>query len=182
MWINPLTVLKLKGAVWSVVLYKSLLPQNQSQTQGASPEAWKVRRVAWVTVVNKKALIRSRKSPFATPHPPKNQPFPDSSLSPKTRSNTMPVEQMCIEDLFLKIRICWELLLWSVWKGIMNYCQSVKAWLGHRQVQRNIYEYVSYIFRIQLFIVPIDVSKPNTLITTEITQWVSQQEKHQVLL
>lgn len=64
----------------------------------------------------------------------------------------------------------------------MNYCQSVTAWLGHRQVQRNIYEYVSYIFRIQLFIVPIDVSKPNTLITTEITQWVSQQKKHQLLL
>lgn len=43
-----------------------------------------------------------------------------------------------------------------------------KAWLDHKQVKRNIY--VLYIFRIQFFAVPIEVIKPNTLVTTEIIQ------------
>lgn len=49
------------------------------------------------------------------------------------------------------------------------------------QTSKKKYIYALYIFKIQFFIVPTDIIKPNTLTTAETTQWVSQQKTRQLL-
>lgn len=69
------------------------MPQKSvnRHSQEAKPETWQVRQAASLSSpwpVTKKAQVQIK------PHPQENQPFSDSSLSPKTRSNIMSDEQM----------------------------------------------------------------------------------------